>query len=139
LKTNAPLQNNSIACDQGVRNDDAWSCSPYVESHKVCGHYGVFTFLYPNYVVSEADTSIRLYVHRSGGGYGNVTINYQIKHFTTDDNDVTATSFYTTSQQLNFEQGTLKNYRINYYIKSLKFFFFFFFFFGKVLFNVLFC
>ena len=46
-----------------------------------------------------------MYVRRSGGGYGNVNINYFIKHFTTNDSDLIATAAYTTSQQLNFAPG----------------------------------
>lgn len=74
----------------------------------VCGHYGVFSFRYPNFRVEENTTDIRMYVHRSGGGYGNVTINYFIKHFTTNDSDLVATARYTTLQQLDFSEGVIE-------------------------------
>ena len=103
-----PLKNNSITCDQGLNNDEFWSCRDYPESHVVCGHYGIFSFRYPNFVVNETTSNIRMYVSRSGGGYGNVTINYFIKHFTTNDSDLIATAAYTTSQTLNFEDGVIE-------------------------------
>lgn len=94
-----------MSCSQGLNNDSSWSCVPFPQSHIVCGHYGVFKFTYPNYAVREDSNYIRLYVQRSGGGYGDVTINYYIKHFTTNDSDVVATAPYTTIQQLHFAQG----------------------------------
>lgn len=99
------LKNNSISCAQGLNNDESWICERFATSHKVCGHFGVFTFVYPNYEVSETATSIRLQVRRTGGGYGHVNINYYIKHFTTNDSDVIATAPYTTVQRLSFEDG----------------------------------
>jgi hypothetical protein len=101
-----PLKNNSISCAQGLQNDESWYCEPFQTSHIVCGHFGVFTFVYPNYAISENTTSIRMQVRRTGGGYGSVTINYYIKHFTTNDSDLIATAPYTTVQRLNFEDGT---------------------------------
>jgi hypothetical protein len=99
------LKNNSISCAQGLSNDESFSCEPFQTSHKVCGHYGVFTFVYPNYEILESNTSMRMQVRRTGGGYGNVTINYYIKHFTTNDSDVIATAPYTTVQRLDFDDG----------------------------------
>lgn len=103
-----PLNNRSSTCLQGMNDDESWSCSPYPESHVVCGHYGVFSFKYPNFQVSETTNDIRMYVRRSGGGYGNVTISYYIKHFTTNDSDLIATASYTTLQQLNFDDGVIE-------------------------------
>ncbi len=100
-----PLKNHSITCSQGLQADDSWKCSSFSQSHVVCGHYGVFTFLYPNYAISESAKYVRMYVQRSGGGYGNVTINYNIYHYTTNNSDLVATAPYTTVQQLIFEQG----------------------------------
>ena len=100
-----PLNNNSISCIQGQRNDDSWDCIPFQTSHRVCGHYGVFSFVYPNYAIAEKGKSITMQVRRTGGGFGNVTINYFIKHFTTNDSDVVATAHYTTNQRLTFNQG----------------------------------
>ena len=103
-----PLNKKSTSCDQGLHDDESWKCRDFPESHQVCGHYGVFTFKYPNYRVSETDKEIRMNVSRSGGGYGNVTISYFIKHFTTNDSDLVATAQYTTSQTLSFEEGVIE-------------------------------
>ena len=100
-----PLKNSSVTCSQGLQNDESWTCSPFKQSHIVCGHYGVFSFLYPNYEIAESANYIRMYVQRSGGGYGDVTINYYINHYSTNDSDVVATAPYTTVQQLTFEHG----------------------------------
>ena len=101
----SPLKNQSISCAQGLSNDASWVCTPFVTSHIVCGHYGVFAFVYPNYAISENTTDIRMQVRRTGGGYGAVTINYYIKHFTTNDSDLVATAPYTTVQRLSFDSG----------------------------------
>lgn len=103
-----PLMNASTTCSQGLFNDSSWTCTPFKQSHIVCGHYGVFKFAYPNYEVLESANYIRMYVQRSGGGYGDVTINYYIKHYTTNDSDVVATAPYTTVQQLRFDAGTVE-------------------------------
>jgi len=100
-----PLKANAKTCVQGP-NDESWACQQYPASHRVCGHFGVFRFAYPNYVVSETDKFITMSVARSGGGYGAVSINYFIQHFHTNDSDVTATAPYTTSQTLSFEEGS---------------------------------
>ena len=100
-----PLKSQSISCDQGLKDDETWSCNSYPESHVVCGHFGIFSFRYPNYAVTEKTKDIRMYVRRSGGGYGHVRISYFIKHFTTNDSDLIATAAYTTSQQLDFYPG----------------------------------
>ena len=104
------LKDKALTCSQGDNYDDTWKCTRFVESHKVCGHFGIFTLLYPNYEISERANYIRMYVQRTGGGYGNVTINYYIKHYTTNDSDVMSTAFYTTSQQLRFDDG--KNFSV---------------------------
>ena len=103
-----PLKDRSLTCSQGLNDDHEWSCVPYPESHKVCGHFGVFTLLYPNYAISERSNHIRMYVQRTGGGYGDVTINYYIKHYTTNDSDIVSTAAYTTMQQLSFTDGVVQ-------------------------------
>lgn len=102
------LRDASTACHQGYSNDESWHCEPYPASHIVCGHKGVFSFRYPNYVINETSVFFRVSVVRSGGGYGNVLVNYFIKHYTTSDNDVAATAPYTTSQTLLFEEGIVE-------------------------------
>jgi hypothetical protein len=103
-----PLYNSTTTCHQGYSNDDTWSCEPKVATHIVCGHKGVFSFTYPNYVTDETSRFFRVSVIRTGGGYGTVSISYYIKHYTTDDNDLTATAPYTTSQTLLFEDGVVE-------------------------------
>jgi len=104
---NNPLKNHTIGCDQGLRNDDTWSCRKVPSSYVVCGHYGVFRFTYPNYVVSESSQYLRLTVVRSGGGVGNVSIGYYINYLTANASDASPTTHYTTSQTLYFNAGTL--------------------------------
>jgi len=99
------LKDKAVSCAQGLHDDATILCTPTTTSHMVCGHYGVFTFAYPNYQVKETDKSLRMQVRRTGGGYGEVDINYYIKHFTTNDSDVIATAPYTTVQRLRFEDG----------------------------------
>jgi hypothetical protein len=107
--TENPLQDNAITCAQGLHDDESWDCNKFNTSHIVCGHFGVFTFVYPNYAIAESNTSIRMQVRRTGGGHGHVNINYYIKHFTTNDSDVIATAPYTTVQRLSFEDGEILN------------------------------
>jgi hypothetical protein len=101
------LNKKAQTCSQGLRDDASWNCTSFEESHIVCGHYGVFSFLFPNYEISEGAKFIRMYVQRTGGGYGNVSISYYIQHYTTNDSDVVATARYTTNQVLNFADGTI--------------------------------
>lgn len=100
-----PLNQATISCEQGLKDDETWDCEDLQASHLVCGHFGVFTFSYPRYRADETDDAITLTVQRSGGGHGRVNINYYIRHFTTNDSDVAATAIYTTSQKLEFEPG----------------------------------
>ena len=100
-----PLNASSQSCIQGVYLNDSWHCQGFRASHLVCGHNGVFSFLYPNFQILETGQNISMTVQRSGGGYGTVSINYYIRHITTNDSDVKATAFYTTSQKLVFEAG----------------------------------
>ena len=107
--TNGYLKDNAMDCDQGLYNNDTITCVPRVASHKVCGHNGVFKFRYPTYVVSESSKTFRVYVERSGGGYGQVDITYYIRHFTTNNSDLVATAQYTTNQRLSFAPGVISN------------------------------
>lgn len=102
------LNIKSTTCDQGLDNDENWKCKDYEASHIVCGHAGVFKFSYPNYIVPEKQGYFRMAVSRSGGGYGNVSVSYYIRHFTTTDSDMVATAMYTTSQRLVFEAGVVE-------------------------------
>lgn len=103
------LNDRAIDCDQGLYNNASITCQKRLASHRVCGHSGVFKFRYPNYVVNEDSKTFRVYVERSGGGYGHVYISYFIKHFTTNDSDLVATAQYTTNQVLSFAPGVITN------------------------------
>ena len=103
-----PLNAKSQSCTQGLRNDESWNCTLKLQSHTVCGHKGVFKFIYPNYIVPEKQGYFPITISRSGGGYGNVTISYFIRHFTTSDADMVATASYTTLQKLTFEEGVVE-------------------------------
>lgn len=116
------LKDNAKSCAQGLNNDETFECEPFQTSHMVCGHYGVFTFVYPNYEISETSTNLRMQVRRTGGGYGHVEINYYIKHFTTNDSDVIATAPYTTVQQLVFADGTCETILILLFFLFTSFF-----------------
>lgn len=102
------LKDRATSCIQGLNNDDSWTCTKKNATHRVCGHYGVFKFEYPNYIVPEKQKYIRLTVSRSGGGLGYVNITYYIKHFTTNDSDLSATAPYTTTQRLSFTPGVVE-------------------------------
>lgn len=68
----------------------------------------MFTFGSPVYAIAEAAQNITITVRRSGGGVGNVTIEYTLEHITTSDDDVSPTAFYTSSQQLVFTEGVVE-------------------------------
>ena len=106
--TGSALNEKAIACHQGLNNDEHFHCEKTPASHVVCGHKGVFSFNFPNYEVSETSRFFRVSVRRSGGGFGDVLVNYFIKHFTTEDNDLSATAPYTTSQTLFFDEGVVE-------------------------------
>ena len=74
----------------------------------VCGSFGVFQFTYPNYLVNENVITLRLSVRRTGGGFGNVSVDYFIRHFTTNDSDIVPTQHYTSSQTLWFYPGIVE-------------------------------
>ena len=101
------LKSKAKGCNQNVDGNLCNSLTTQT-SHRVCGHKGVFKFTYPNYKVPENYSFLPLEVERSGGGYGDVTINYYIRHITTNDSDVAATASYTTSQKLIFRSGVLR-------------------------------
>ena len=103
-----PLKAHSTTCSQGLQRDESWLCSPFPASHVVCGSKGVFQFTYPNYVVSENCIDLRLSVRRTGGGYGNVSVDYFVRHISTNDSDLVPTQHYTSSQTLWFYPGIVE-------------------------------
>ncbi|KAE8890858.1 hypothetical protein PF003_g24804 [Phytophthora fragariae] len=105
--TLSPLNESSFACTQGGNGDAGWSCSAYSESHRVCGHRGVFSFVSPLYAIDEAAGDITITVQRSGGGLGRATLLYDLEHVTTTAGDVSPSMFYTSSQKLEFAPGVV--------------------------------
>lgn len=103
-----PLKDSSMTCAQGENGDASWNCTTFKATHIVCGHLGVFSFTYANYVVKETDKTFRVSVRRTGGGVGNISVSYYINHLTTNESDVSATAPYTTSQQLIFSPGIVE-------------------------------
>ncbi|GMF22114.1 unnamed protein product [Phytophthora fragariaefolia] len=101
----SPLNESSVACTQGGNSDAGWTCSAYPESHRVCGHRGVFSFVSPLYAIAEAAGSITITVQRSGGGLGRATLLYDLEHVNTTAGDVSPSMFYTSSQKLEFAPG----------------------------------
>ena len=100
-----PLNESTVSCIQGLNNDASILCSPYKSSHRVCGTKGVFSFTYPKYYVNKSTGVLRLTVRRTGGGYGDVAVDYFIRHISTNGSDVSPTAQYTTSQTLSFTPG----------------------------------
>ncbi|RLN93342.1 hypothetical protein BBJ28_00009042 [Nothophytophthora sp. Chile5] len=96
-------------CDRhsGNNADAAWNCSPVAESHRVCGHRGVFSFASPLYEVAEAANNITVTVQRSGGDLGYAALLYDLQHVTSTAADVSPTMFYTSSQRLDFAPGVV--------------------------------
>ncbi|DAZ99199.1 TPA: hypothetical protein N0F65_008232 [Lagenidium giganteum] len=103
-----PLNTSSRSCTQGLSMDASWSCQPFPISHQVCGHYGLFSFASPIYEIAEAAQNITLTVRRTGGGVGNVSIDYDIEYLTASTSDVTPTMYYTSSQTLTFLEGVIE-------------------------------
>ncbi|OWZ16204.1 hypothetical protein PHMEG_00010036 [Phytophthora megakarya] len=102
-----PLNESSVSCTQGANADTKWNCTSYAESHRVCGHRGVFSFVSPLYAISEAAGNITITVQRSGGGLGSATLLYDLQHVNTTSGDVSPTMFYTSSQKLEFAPGVV--------------------------------
>ncbi|KAG7381871.1 hypothetical protein PHYPSEUDO_005527 [Phytophthora pseudosyringae] len=105
--SSSPLNESSVACTQGDNADAGWTCSSYPESHRVCGHRGVFSFVSPLYAIAEAAGGITVTVQRSGGGLGPAALLYDLEHVTTTPGDVSPTMFYTSSQRLEFAPGVV--------------------------------
>lgn len=108
LRNNSFLNESTKSCAQGLSRDASWTCSPFIMSHRVCGHPGVFSFGSPVYAIAEAAQNITLTVRRSGGGVGAVTIGYDLQYINASSADVSPTVFYTSSQQLEFQAGVIE-------------------------------
>ena len=104
-----PLNQSTKACHQGIYGDTDWTCESAPLSHQVCGHSGTITFSSSTYQVTEGnDDFIRITVERTGGGMGEVSVKYDLEHLTTDDSDVHPTAYYTSVQELVFEESVVK-------------------------------
>lgn len=102
------LNDSTKTCSQGTQKDASWSCSAFPASHRVCGHHGVFTLKSPLYEIAESAGNITVTVRRSGGGVGDVAVEYDLEHVTTTPDDVSPTAFYTSSQKLVFAEGVVE-------------------------------
>lgn len=108
--TDVPLNEITVSCTQGLNDDASVQCIPKESSHIVCGNTGEFSFTYPNYQVDVRSNQLLLTVRRTGGGYGDVFIDYVLTHVTTSDSDVIGTLHYTSSQTLSFTQGQYQSF-----------------------------
>lgn len=97
---------NKMHCNVQTR-PGPWSIK---RDTKVCGNPGTLSFSSPEYQAYEDpydygeydghysvnNGTVRITVVRTGGGYGNVGVKYQLRHGTTDEADVTSHAHYTT-------------------------------------------
>ena len=102
------LSDSTQVCHQGLAGDVSWSCSPQASTHKLCGHFGTFSFTSPTYEIDESEEFVRISVRRSGGGIGKVSVEYALRHLSTTASDVKSTAFYTNSHVLQFEAGEVE-------------------------------
>ena len=103
-----PLRDRAVSCAQGLLLNASWSCAPTAVSHVVCGHAGVFSFTYPNYVVKESAGYLRLAVRRTGGGAFPSSVRYSLTHISSTPSDASATAPYTSSLVLVFDAGVIE-------------------------------
>lgn len=101
-----PLRDRAVACEQSTQSDDTWLCAHVMISHAVCGHEGTLQFSAPTYEVREQDTHLRVTVVRSGGGVGEVAVEYALRYDgSATSADASATAHYTASRTLRFLPG----------------------------------
>jgi len=97
-----PLNSFAVSCDQGLSGDSSFYCKFINISNVLCGNPGKIAFTRSHYEARERDGFLRIQIKRSGGGIGNVNVSYGIEHITTDDSDISPTTYYTDSQELRF-------------------------------------
>nr|CCA24582.1 conserved hypothetical protein [Albugo laibachii Nc14] len=102
-----PLNSQSRTCVQGTSWDATWKCTPQFTSHLICGHEGAFSFSASSYEVRENASNLTVKVLRTGGGYGDVLISYRLRFVTASPSDVSGSAFYTSSNTLLFNRGTI--------------------------------
>ena len=89
--------------------DASFTCQPYnLTSHILCGNHGTITFESPEYAVAEDAGHVRLTIRRSGGGVGEVAVDYSVYPITAGYEDVTATAFYTANRTVVFRPGQIE-------------------------------
>ena len=105
---NATLRTLAHGCDQQLE-DASWNCSRSVNiSHVVCGHEGTLSWSSPTYAVAENAGVLRLTLRRTGGGFGEVHVQYVLHHLTTSPSDVSGTVAKTTDTTVYFHHGTIE-------------------------------
>lgn len=101
------LRNASTGCEQGQHDDRRWVCERKYTSHRICGNPGTISLSSPTYEIAEDAGQIPITVTRTGGGFGEIGISYDLLHITTDNSDFTDTMYYTSSQDLRFPAGVI--------------------------------
>ena len=104
-------QQSTVAChhakgieyNRSVSRD--WTCEAFPQSHVSCGNAGVLSFSSATFAVGEEAMFWRVEVHRSGGGFGSVSVRYALLHITTDDSDV---SVFQAIPTLRFPPGVVR-------------------------------
>ena len=103
------LYESSVKCEQGYHDDQRWVCEKDdFPSHVVCGNPGTITLSSPTYIIEEDAGFIPITIRRSGGGYNEISVSYDILHMTTDNTDLTDTAYYTAVQRLTFAPGVVQ-------------------------------
>ena len=72
----------SANCPRAFCRDARWQCYPapeHLASHRVCGHEGTLRWSSPTYAVGESEREVRLTVVRSGGGVGEVEVDFDVR------------------------------------------------------------
>ena len=85
------LRNGSVACEQGQHDDRRWVCERRFTSHRICGNPGTISLSSPTYEIAEDAAQIPITLTRTGGGFGEIGISYDLLHITTDNSDFTDT------------------------------------------------
>ena len=102
------LRNGSVTCEQGQHDDRRWVCERKYTSHRICGNPGTISLSSPTYEIAEDAGKIPITVTRTGGGFGEIGISYDLLHISTDNSDFTDTMYYTSSQDLTFPAGVIE-------------------------------
>ncbi|OQS03990.1 hypothetical protein THRCLA_03732 [Thraustotheca clavata] len=100
--------NITQACQQGLSGDASWKCVNSPSSHIICGHTGTITFASPSYAIAQNSTFLPITIVRTGGGYGEASVLYELVHRTSTKADVSPTAYYTTTQRLTFPPSVIQ-------------------------------